>query len=78
MNDSVEPTRKRVEEMIRQQEEQLARVVAFIRDGQRSGRISYESAELLVGLAEHEHAGAVRLLRDLLDEDADPTPPGAH
>jgi hypothetical protein len=66
MDNSVE--RERIREMIRQQEDQLARVVSFIRDGQRSGRISDESAELLVGLAEHEHAGRVRLLRDLLDE----------
>jgi hypothetical protein len=67
MSDSVE--RERIREMIRQQEDQLARIVSFIRDGQRSGRISDQSAELLISLAEHEHAGNVRLLHELLGED---------
>jgi hypothetical protein len=67
MDHSVEPDR--IREMIRREEETLARVVDFIRDGQRNGRISDESAEALIALATHEHRGTVRLLRELLDED---------
>jgi hypothetical protein len=66
---STEISRERIEQLIAAETETLDRVVRFIRDGQRAGRITDESAELLVGMAQHEHNGAVRLLRELLDED---------
>lgn len=69
MTNSVEPPpgADRIREMLAREGEVLARVVAFVRSGMAAGRISHESGESIIALAEHEHRVSVRLLRDLLD-----------
>lgn len=70
MSDSVEPTppsADRIRGMLDREAEMLARVVAFVRSGMAAGRISHESGEAVISLAEHEHHVRTSLLRELLD-----------
>jgi hypothetical protein len=50
-------------DLIAAEDEALARVSEFIREGMRAGRISDESGELLIDAAEAAHRSAVAALR---------------
>lgn len=70
MSNSVEPTpsAEELRESIRREEETLHRVVAYIDEGMRNGRISDTSGELLIAAAERAHDRAVRPLQRMLSD----------